>query len=62
MRLFPRKKNIFTLFVIALLGVMATGCYQSHSDDDLRTVPSTNNPHIIGNNSPVRSIPGTAAF
>jgi hypothetical protein len=30
-----------------LSGVFLTGCYQAHSDDDLRTVPVTNNPHIV---------------
>ncbi len=31
--------------IIALAA--ASGCYQAHSDDDLRTVPVTNNPHIV---------------
>ncbi|MCX6987540.1 MAG: hypothetical protein NT065_05230 [Chlamydiae bacterium] len=31
--------------VICLAAV--SGCYQAHSDDDLRTVPVTNNPHIV---------------
>ena len=44
--------------VTTLCGLTLTGCYQAHSDDDLHTVPATNNPHIIGSNSPVRSVPG----
>lgn len=34
---------MMTLF--AALGM--TSCYQIHSDDDLRTVPVTNNPNIV---------------
>lgn len=35
------------------LSVLLTSCYQAHSDDDLRTVPVTNNPHIVpGSGSP----------
>lgn len=26
-----------------------SGCYQIHSDDDLRTIPVTNNPNIVPN-------------
>ena len=38
------------LRLAALLIVVAatlSGCYQIHSDDDLRTVPVTNNPNIV---------------
>ena len=36
--------------IIFLLSfVLTAGCYQAHSDDDLRTVPVTNNPHIVPN-------------
>jgi hypothetical protein len=35
----------FLLFVL-LAGGLA-GCYQIHSDDDLRTIPVTNNPTIV---------------
>lgn len=38
-----------------LLLVFMTGCYQIHSDDDLRTVPATNNPQLIRD---VKSSPG----
>jgi hypothetical protein len=35
--------------VLLLLVVTAglVGCYQVHSDDDLRTIPVTNNPNIV---------------
>ena len=39
--------KIALVLLIALAGVGLTGCYQVHSDDDLRTVPVTNNPNII---------------
>lgn len=26
---------------------LGSGCYQIHSDDDLRAVPVTNNPHVV---------------
>ncbi len=37
------------LSLVALAGL--TGCYQVHSDDDLRTVPVTNNPNIVPRNN-----------
>ena len=47
------KKIIF----LALLGSLA-GCFQAYNeDDDLRTVPVTNNPNIIPNYS-TSAIPG----
>ncbi len=33
------------LFLGILL--LAAGCYQLHSNDDLRAVPTTNNPNIL---------------
>jgi hypothetical protein len=51
------SKKILALALVALQLVLA-GCYQSHSDDDLRTVPATNNPHIIGHTNPPKSVPG----
>lgn len=33
----------------ALLAAGLSGCYQIHSDDDLRTVPVTNNPNLLPN-------------
>ncbi|MBI2743078.1 MAG: hypothetical protein HYX48_04095 [Chlamydiales bacterium] len=59
MRLFSRK-TFFVIFLLAVQTLLFTGCYQAHSDDDLRTVPSTNNPHIIGSSSPTRAAPGAA--
>jgi hypothetical protein len=35
------------IFYLFILGLVAAGCYQVHSDDDLRTIPATNNPHVI---------------
>ncbi len=34
-------------FSVLLATVGLTGCYQVHSDDDLRTIPVTNNPNIV---------------
>jgi hypothetical protein len=38
-----------TLFFLLLLGV--SSCYQMRPDDDLRTVPTTNNRNIIQDTS-----------
>ena len=35
------------LFCLFLSVIGLSGCYQIHSDDDLRTVPVTNNPNIV---------------
>ena len=48
----------FLVLALVVLQIFMAGCYQSHSDDDLRTVPATNNPHIIGNTNPPKSVPG----
>lgn len=40
-------KNLVLLFLLLLSFICLSGCYQIHSDDDLRTVPITNNPNII---------------
>ncbi len=47
------------LVVISLLVILSslTGCYQMHSDDDLRTIPATNNPTIVPQNQ--SRFPGT---
>ncbi|MBS0652422.1 MAG: hypothetical protein JSR39_02720 [Verrucomicrobia bacterium] len=37
------------LAVVVLCG--ATSCYQVHSDDDLRTIPVTNNPNVVPKSS-----------
>ncbi len=45
----------FSMFKFALIALLAalsaglSGCYQIHSDDDLRTVPVTNNPNLLPN-------------
>ena len=49
------KKSLFFFAVIA-----CTGCYQIHSDDDLRTVPTTNNPDLIPAN--LRNQPSIGPF
>jgi len=36
------KKSLLLFLVLA-----SAGCYQIHSDDDLRAVPVTNNPTLI---------------
>jgi hypothetical protein len=43
------KKGILLLTLIGA-GMALSGCYQIHSDDDLRTVPITNNPNIVPQN------------
>jgi len=49
-------KSLRSMRILGLsfaLSVLLTSCYQAHSDDDLRTVPVTNNPHIVpGSGSP----------
>ncbi len=36
------------MITAATLGtVLLSGCYQAHSDDNLREVPVTNNPNLI---------------
>lgn len=44
-----KKKAVLFLAVVVLSGTM--GCYQIHSDDDLRTIPVTNNPHVVPKSS-----------
>lgn len=42
-----------------LLGMLSAGCFQAHSDDDdLRTVPVTNNPNLIPDSHKMAQIPG----
>ncbi len=47
------KHIILSLFIL----VSAAGCYQVHSDDDLRAVPTTNNPHILPKGSQGGGVP-----
>jgi len=35
------------LALLVLSSIALTSCYQVHSDDDLRTIPVTNNPNIV---------------
>lgn len=44
------------LLVLCLASL--SGCYQAHSDDDLRTVPVTNNPHLIQDSQKMAGFPG----
>jgi hypothetical protein len=37
----------YAILTLCLLMCMAAGCYQIHAEDDLRTVPITNNPHNV---------------
>lgn len=41
------KKDAILLFFLVLFMFGLSGCYQIHSDDELRTVPVTNNPNIV---------------
>jgi hypothetical protein len=43
---------------LLLLAAGLASCYQSHSDEALHLVPSTNNPHIIQDSSKTASAPG----
>jgi hypothetical protein len=48
-----KKTAIFSFLLVVTLSLC--GCYQAHSDDDLRTVPITNNPNLVpdgGRNGP----------
>jgi len=43
---------MYRFLYIALLGLLVglAGCFQTYNeDDDLRTVPITNNPHVVPN-------------
>lgn len=44
--------------IFGLVALVLGGCYQAHSDDDLRTVPVTNNPHVITDKSRDSNKPG----
>ena len=49
------KVSLFFLCLIAT--VILNGCYQVHSDDDLRTIPVTNNPNIVPSHGRLPSAP-----
>ncbi len=40
------KQLLFVFFSINLC-LLFSGCYQAQSDDDLRTIPTTNNPNVV---------------
>ncbi len=50
-----QKVALFSLFLIVAASL--AGCYQMHSDDDLRTVPVTNNPNIVPSRGGMPSAP-----
>ncbi len=50
-----QKIALFSLLLIVAASL--TGCYQIHSDDDLRTVPVTNNPNIVPGKGGMPSAP-----
>jgi hypothetical protein len=42
--------RVMYLGLVSLSLLSLTSCFQTHTDDDdLRTVPVTNNPHIVPN-------------
>jgi hypothetical protein len=47
-------------FLIAWALLSLSSCYQAHSDDDLRTVPATNNPNLIQDSARGAAAPGMA--
>jgi hypothetical protein len=48
---------MFKLLFLGLALILA-GCYQAHSDDDLRTVPTTNNHRYIQDSNRNTGLPG----
>ena len=50
------RQMIYASLLTAILCGM-TGCYQVHSDDDLRTVPVTNNPNILPKSGSPAALP-----
>jgi hypothetical protein len=50
------NKSVLFILLVSLIGL--AGCYQIHSDDDLRTVPVTNNPNIVPQTGGGRQLPG----
>ncbi|MBY0529447.1 MAG: hypothetical protein K2P51_04575 [Rhabdochlamydiaceae bacterium] len=40
-------KSVLCILALSCLA----SCYQIHSDDDLRTIPVTNNPNIVPQNN-----------
>lgn len=50
-------RTLFFLSLVVITGTM-TGCFQAHSDDALRTIPATNNPHIIQDSNKTANVSG----
>ncbi len=50
---------LFTMLV-TLLVLGSAGCYQAHSDDDLRAIPATNNPRLLPESSKGGPMPKAA--
>jgi hypothetical protein len=51
-------KKTISIFLLLVSFVFVSGCFQSDSDDDLRTIPVTNNPRLIPNHG--GQMPGMA--
>lgn len=51
------KSLVFICSFVAATALFSS-CFQAHSDDSLRLVPTTNNPHIIQDSSKTASAPG----
>lgn len=48
------------LFLVIPVMLLLAGCFQAHSDDDLRAIPVTNNPNIVpsgGQNGQFTGVP-----
>jgi hypothetical protein len=43
--------------IFVLAAALFSSCFQAHSDDSLRLVPTTNNPHIIQDSSKTANAP-----
>lgn len=49
--------KFFLFLTLLATGFTLSGCFQAHSDDALRTIPTTNNPHIIQDSSKTAQVP-----
>ncbi len=50
-----KNSILICLFIFGMVGF--SSCFQAHSDDSLRLVPTTNNPHIIQDSSKTANAP-----
>jgi hypothetical protein len=58
------RKSLTMCGLSATLALLA-GCYQIHSDDDLRTIPVTNNPQVMPQlqaQGPAAKLPSTMPY